>query len=86
MAATDCKYYIVEDTTKTIHLIGAVISLIGLVLNYFCFLAADCLPESSSATLVKYLAVWDSLAAIQDGIIYLGLPTFGIDVSKTHVS
>ena len=74
------------EATKYVNGIGFSVTVLGFLLNYFCFLAAGCLPESSSATLIKYLAVWDSIASMQDGVLNLGMTLLDIDVASMHVS
>ncbi len=47
-----------------------VVSLLGLLGNFWSYKAADFMPKSNSSVLMKYLAVWDSLA-----VVHLGLAT-----------
>ena len=75
-----------SEALRVARLIGCSLAVVGFVLNYLCFLAARCMPESSSATLMKYLAVWDSLASFADGVLHLGLQVLGFDITTVHVS
>ncbi len=42
-----------------------VAALFGVVGNMLCFMTAPSLPDSTTKYLMKYLAVWDSLRALQ---------------------
>ncbi len=46
-----------------------VVSLLGLLGNFLSFKAADFMPKSNSCVLMKYLAVWDSLAVVHLGLV-----------------
>ncbi len=43
-----------------------VVAVLGVGGNTLCFFAAPNLPESTTRYLIRYLAVWDSLAVIQN--------------------
>ncbi|XP_063724323.1 uncharacterized protein LOC134851977 [Symsagittifera roscoffensis] len=68
--------------TDYLELSGTVISLIGILLNYFCFLTADKLPKSSSASLMKHAAFWDSVSAMNNGVVKMGLQQLGLDLDN----
>ncbi len=75
-----------ETKSWMLMLVGVVATVFGLIGNYFCFVTAGFLPESTSANLIKYLAVWDSIAVLQDGIVNLGFKLPNFDLSGIHVS
>ncbi len=64
---------------------GMVVTILGILGNTLCYITAGCLPESTSAHLMKYLAIWDSISASQDGILNLGLRFFGINFFALNV-
>ncbi|XP_075254529.1 uncharacterized protein LOC142345948 [Convolutriloba macropyga] len=70
------------EATQIASIAGLVITILGFLLNYFCFITAGQLPESSSARLMKYLAVWDSISSMQDGVFNLGLKAFGVNLAS----
>ena len=74
------------EATQIASIAGLVITILGFLLNYFCFITAGQLPESSSARLMKYLAVWDSISSMQDGVFNLGLKAFGVNLASFTVS
>ncbi len=62
-------------------LLAATISLVGCVLNYFCYRTAEFLPESTTKYLMKHLAVWDTVSLVhavvfetifQNSFVHLG--------------
>ena len=72
--------------TDYLEISGTVISLIGILLNYFCFITADKLPKSSSASLMKHAAFWDSVSAMNNGVVKMGLQQLGLDLDNLSVS
>jgi len=58
-------------------LYGMIMTSIGFVFNFFCYITAGHMPQTNSAHLMRYLAVWDSIRAITDGFLYLGSRYFG---------
>ena len=48
-----------------INTFGAVVAVLGCVKNYLSFQSAAYLPEATSKYLMRYLAVWDSIAALE---------------------
>ena len=67
-------------------LFGFNLAIFGVIGNSLCFHTAGYLPASTSAYLMRYLAVWDTLAATQDGIFNLGLRFFDINLADYDVS
>ena len=66
------------------RVLGGVISLLGVVGNILCFRVVDDLPHSSSAFILKYLSVWDTLSASAHGSLMLyGIKLQDFGVSKT---
>ena len=66
--------------------LGSFLSIIGMVGNCLCFITAKHLPPSTSAFLMRYLALWDTVSAFQDGILHLGLRFFGVHLADMNVS
>ena len=65
--------------TKPISITGATISLLGLLMNCFCYKVSLSLPvQSTSTLLMSYLAIWDSISVIHDGLVDMGLKSFDI--------
>ncbi|XP_075256513.1 uncharacterized protein LOC142348928 [Convolutriloba macropyga] len=57
------------------------VAVIGITGNVFAYLTASRLDsKTSGTTYIKCLAVADTAAVFQDGILEMGLPIFGIDV------
>ncbi len=46
-----------------------VVALLGVGGNILCFISAPNLPESTTRHLIRYLAVWDSLSALQNVLL-----------------
>lgn len=59
-------------------LYGVVMTILGFVFNFFCFITAGYMPQTNSAHLMRYLAVWDSICAMRAGILHLGLRYFDV--------
>ncbi len=58
------------------------ISLVGVVLNYFCYKVTRNLPRQSTSTILMcYLAIWDTIAGLHDGIFQAGLKFLSIDMA-----
>ena len=57
----DEDWSLVKVATYVSDGIGLCFTLFGFLFNYFCFITADHLPVSTSATLMKYVAVWDTM-------------------------
>ncbi len=64
---------------------GFVITLLGFVGNGLCYLTAKHMPDSISVHLIKYLAVWDSLSSIHDGVFDHGLRFFKVELAEKNV-
>ena len=57
------------------------VAIVGITGNVFAYLTANRLEsKTSGSTYIKCLAVADTAAVAQDGIIEMGLPIFGVDV------
>ncbi len=54
--------FVLENMTR-------VVALLGLLGNFLSFKTADFLPDATSKYIVKYLAVWDTLAALEGALI-----------------
>ena len=50
----DDSFYV---TTKIAKIFGCLLTVVGFVFNYFCYITADHLPKSSSAILMKERSV-----------------------------
>ena len=74
-----------DRATWVLCVCGLVITIVGVMCNYLCYRTAAYLPESTSAGLVRYLAIWDSLSAIQDGILHLGFRVFDVNLASVNV-
>ena len=74
-----------ETGAWILTLTGVIVTALGLIGNYLCYVTAGYLPESTSAYLMKYLAVWDSIAVLQDGIVNLGSKLADYDLSTISV-
>ena len=72
--------------TEYLLIFGFCLSIIGMALNYLCYITAEELPSSSSAFLMKHLAVWDSVTASVNGVVRLGLPYLGLFLLDMNVS
>ena len=58
--------------------VGYIFTLLGFLFNYFCYITASHLPESTSATLMKYVAVWDTISLLKIGLFDGALRKFGL--------
>ena len=72
--------------SEMFQIVGFVVAVCGFGLNSLCYLAANQLPKSSSATLIKHVAIFDSWAAFQDGVLDLGFKILGFDLANITVS
>ncbi len=54
------------------------LALMGAIGNYLSFRSAECLPEATSKYLMKYLAVFDSLAALGISLVRQAISNFVI--------
>ena len=72
--------------SEMFQIVGFVVAVCGFGLNSLCYLAANQLPNSSSATLIKHVAIFDSWAAFQDGVLDLGFKILGFDLANINVS
>ena len=73
------NYSTISDT------LGLFLALIALVLNFFVFQTARCMPDQSTSTrLMSFLAVWDTLSLSHDGIFVMGFNAFGVDLQSLH--
>ena len=60
-------------------------SLLGVLLNFICYKVSLLLPEQSTSTiLMSYLAIWDTIAGIHDGVFQTGLQFFGVDIAAKN--
>ena len=58
-----------QDAWTIVKIATVVISVLGLLGNFLSYKTADFMPKSNSSVLMKYLAVWDSVAVLYHGII-----------------
>ena len=58
--------------------VGYIFTLLGFLFNYFCYITTSHLPESTSATLMKYVAVWDTISLLKIGLLDGALRKFGL--------
>ena len=58
--------------------IGYLFTLLGFLFNYFCYITANHLPESTSANLMKYVAVWDTISLVKIGLLDSALRKLGL--------
>ena len=67
---------------KPVSISGGTISFLGLIMNYFCYKTSLALPlQSTSTNLMAYLAVWDSISVVHDGLIDMGLKSLGFHLA-----
>ncbi len=62
------------------------VSIGGLMGNYLSYKAADFMPRSNSSVLMKYLALWDSVAVVNLGIVPYVAEFMGISIGEANVS
>ena len=60
------------EATGLLRVYGSVITFLGFVGNFLCYISAAHMPQSNSAYLMQHLAVWDSIGAFADGIMTVG--------------
>ncbi|XP_063713729.1 uncharacterized protein LOC134841629 [Symsagittifera roscoffensis] len=70
--------------TNAMRLSGFVVSVLGLVGNFLCYITANELPASNSAFLMKHLAVWDSIGGFTDGFTII-TTYFNWWIANTHL-
>ena len=54
--------------TSAIELVTLAVALFGVGGNFLCYLTAKQLPECNNTHLMRWLAVWDTIAALTDGV------------------
>ena len=59
-----------RHTETVINITVVLIAVAGLFGNFLCFKTASYLPEATSKYIVKYLAFWDSLAALEATLFF----------------
>ena len=64
--------------TLLINIVGSFLAIIGAVGNFLSFRSAAYLPEATSKYLMRYLAVFDTLTALNTSVIRLVLYNFVI--------
>ncbi len=72
------KLYSTIDVIRAVALTVAIFGISGNILSFIT--ASNMGSNMSGLTFIKCLAVADSLAALQDGVIEMGLPLFGINL------
>ena len=87
--AQDFLVLFLEDAiqyTKVCQTVGFVISLIGLIFNFFCYHTSLSLPtQSTSTVLMSYLAIWDTISEVHDGILDNGFKRlFDLHLEDLH--
>ena len=63
---------------------GVSISFLGFLFNYFCFITADQLPKASSAVIMKYVAVYDTIMGFY-GVLKIGSSLMQQNLDELHV-
>ncbi len=58
------------EPVAVVDTLALLIALLGVLSNFLCFQTATHLPEATSKYIVKYLAVWDTLAALEATLFY----------------
>ena len=82
----DVKWNFLGIATNIFDIVGLCFMLLGFLLNYFCYITGNHLPESSSATLMKYVAVWDSISLFKIGVLGSGMTAIGLQWELYSVS
>ena len=66
--------------------LGGFFSVLGVIGNCVCFQIANSLPHSTSAIILKHLAIWDIFSAFIGGFLHLGFRFFEINLQNYSVS
>ena len=82
----EMNWKVLTTASIIVDVIGLCFTLMGFLFNYFSFITANHLPESSSAFLMKYIAVWDSISLFKIGLLDSGLTMIGLQWELYSVS
>ena len=85
-SSPDVNWIFLGIATNIFDVLGLCFMILGFLFNYFCYITANHLPESSSATLMKYVAVWDSISLFKIGVLGSGMTTIGLQWELYSVS
>ena len=81
----DEGYSVLRQMWTGTKVLKAVVSLLGLVGNLLSYKAAHFMPRSNSSVLMRYLAVWDSIAVVHVGLLSVPLNAFNVELFVKNV-
>ncbi|XP_063718954.1 uncharacterized protein LOC134845804 [Symsagittifera roscoffensis] len=72
--------------TNECYLFGILTSIIGVFFNLFCYICSLSLPnQSTSSILMSYLAIWDTISLIHDGVFDMALKYCGVHLADMSI-